>query len=147
MLRYTFMAGPRQKTDEDRISRRVPERMDQYGQIFQRLRDQSPAVRVEAVQTLARYLELNMRPVEKSDIDLRYFPVLAKQKEMQRTLGSEIDIRFFPALLYQRAISIQEALRGLTHTDPDARVREAAQSALESIDDLLNPRQTSSRPR
>lgn len=140
------MAGPRQKTPEqDQLNRQVPERVDQYGQIFQRLRDPSPAVRTEAVRTLARYLELNMRPIEKSDVDERFFPVLREQRKLQRTLGSEIDIRFFPALLYRRALDIQESLRGMTHTDADQKVREAAQSALASIENLLNPRQPTSR--
>ncbi len=140
------MAGPRQKTpDQDQLNRQVPEKVDQYGQIFQRLRDPSPAVRLEAVRTLERYLELNMRPIQKSDIDERFFPAIREQKRMQRTLGSDIDIRFFPALLSRRAFDIQEALRGLTHTDADEQVREAAQSALASIGNLLNPRQPTSR--
>ncbi len=140
------MAGPRQKTpDQDQLNRQVPEKVDQYGQILQRLRDPSPAVRLEAVRTLERYLELNMRPIQKSDIDDRFFPVLREQRRMQRTLGSEIDLRFFPALLLRRALDIQESLRGLKHTDADARVREAAQAALTSIENMLNPRQPTSR--
>ncbi|MFN7990526.1 MAG: hypothetical protein U0R44_00040 [Candidatus Micrarchaeia archaeon] len=102
------------------------------------LRDPSPQARLDAIRTLTRYLEANLRPLTRSDIDERFFPVLKAKREMERTLGSEIDIRFFPVLLFQRLIQIQEALRGLAITDPDESVRTSAQDSFGRIQGLLS---------
>lgn len=133
------MAGT-QRRQAGQQAQQVPRRMDQYQQLFESLRDPSPQTRTHAIRTLATYIDKNTRPLPFDD---RFFPVLRQQ----RTLGSEIDIRFFPVLLYQRINQIREAFRGLSHTDPDPAVRQAAESALRALDNLLSQPQDASRAR